>query len=571
MNSGRERYDCSALTSRLDLIARNAAYAERGRQVVEESVYEFNGFTPVKVDLLNDWSVDPLRNRSWQWNTASFNFMPWLLAHYGRSAAPEAPDFALAAIDSWRHAVETVHATYEFSNHDHATALRTENVLLLLCYLVRNGFYPDRWEELANWLDAMSELLEDDSFYSRYTNHGIEQSRILAMSAYFLVDRARSADRWQLAMTRLQDELDFSFTSEGVHVENSPGYHVFVCNAFLKIAEMFPKDRLGVLGESIAKMMPKAMTYIAHIVRPDGKLPIIGDTEAKTVSRFRGYEWTLESSWLAYTNSGGVRGRHPRENFAVFPEAGYLIVRDRWRKEVDPPKSLHLMMKSGYLSRYHRHDDDLNIVLYWGEDWLVDGGGYSYAEASPVRRYLRSKWAHNVPVVDDGGDRWPALGRHMHATSLQSDVDEQGKLRATATTGAYRDCLASRTLEMSRGRKSFIVHDRISPVMPGASRLFRSLWHVPDDKDIYRRNQDIMIVSRRIPRGLRIRNIGERFGSVSEFVPVIADSACALSSQRTNELTKVRIISFNTRAPALESRLRFDFTEEAKTVGWTQL
>lgn len=568
--SGHPGYD--AYSFRIDEILGNAEWSELGRKVVEEQVYCFSGFGAARLDLLSDWTANPFNDRSWQWQTASLNFIPWLIAYYGASAPAAVPHFAIEAVRSWCIATETGLHDYEFARHDHAIAVRTENLLLLAAYLASRGLCSDTRLELEALIDGLCGLLEDDAFYSRHTNHGIEQSRILATVAYVLDGHQASARRWDIAMARLADELAFAFTREGVNVENSPGYHDYVCNAFLKIVRAFPRDRMEPLRRRIDALMPKAMRFLAHIVRPDGKLPVIGDTQLRGVhSRFDAYADRPEAAWLEYATSNGRRGQPPEETMACFPESGYLVVRDRWRKVVDTGKDVHLVMKCGCRSRYHRHDDDLNIVLFFGEDWLVDGGAYCYEEASPVRRYLRSKWAHNVPVIQHPGRGWRALSTRSYGAALQVDVADDGSLAARARTGAYAGYRASRLLEVSRGRRSFIVHDRLDPIAPRGESLFRSLWHFPDDKEIYRRNQDILVLSTKSGRALRIRNVGERFGSVGEFFPEIAGHAGAVMSQRANQLARVRVVSLNRRASSFESRLRFDILDKAETGGWRLL
>lgn len=568
--NGHAGYD--AYSARLDEILANPEWVELGRKVVEEQVYCFSGFGAARLDLLSDWTANPFNDRSWQWQTASLNFMPWLIAYYGASAPAAEPRFAIDAVRSWCTATETGLRDYEFARHDHAIAVRTENLLLLAGYLASRGLCSDARLELEALIDGLCGLLEDDAFYSRHTNHGIEQSRILATAAYVLDGHPASARRWDIAMARLADELAFAFTREGVNVENSPGYHDYVCNAFLKIVRAFPRGRMETLRRRIDALMPKAMRFLAHIVRPDGKLPVIGDTQLRGVhSRFDAYADRPEAAWLEYATSNGRRGHPPEETTASFPESGYLIVRDRWRKVGDTGKDVHLVMKCGYRSRYHRHDDDLNLVLFFGEDWLVDGGAYSYEEASPVRRYLRSKWAHNVPVIQHPGRGWRALSTRSYGAALEVDLADDGSLAARARTGAYAGHRASRLLEVSRGRRSFIVHDRLDPIAPRGESLFRSLWHFPDDKEIYRRNQDILVLSTKSGRALRIRNLGERFGSVGEFFPEIAGQAGAVMSLRANQLAKVRVVSLNRRASSFESRLRFDILDKAETGGWRLL
>jgi len=566
------RIHAAAFATRLALVCSNARLAETGRQVVEDSVYAFTGFAPIRVDLLSDWTADPYGSRSWQWNTAAFNFLPGVVAHHALGNSPDAIDFALRALDSWRAASATVLDRYEFTRHDHASAIRAENIMLLLAHLHSRGLAHERWEDLVAMVDEIASLLEDESFYSRHTNHGIEQSRVLALVADMFPDAAASERRWKLAEQRLTEELRFAFTDEGVNVENSPAYHLYVCGIFIRLTDELPRERLVALNAKVDAVMPKAMEFITHIIRPDGKLPIIGDTAARRAgNRFRRYLDHPEYQWLEYATSSRVRGKPPSKTVAAFPEAGYLVVRDQWKPPQAPGREFHLILKCGCRSRYHRHDDDFSIVLVCGEDWLVDGGAYSYDEHDVIRRYLRSKWAHNVPVIDEG-DRWLPIPRKLHATQLKVRQDEERTI-AMATSAAYPGYNASRRLTVQPRKRCFSVQDRIEPVSGGPAKMFRSLWHVPAERDVYRRGQDILVRSRKGLQALSIRNVGAPFDAVGLLRPGLPGYANAVVSWQPNKLQPAKIIAFSMRAETLDSRLEFNLFEIPDPVldGWEPL
>lgn len=561
-----------AFCSRIDYVCAHPRLPEAGRLVLEESVYRFAGFKPVKVDLLADWTVDPLQQRSWQWSAAALNFIPWLIAHHGRSGSFAALEFAMKAIRSWQAAVSRkLLQGFEFLDHDHATALRCENAMLLLAYLHRNDIGHAYWAELVDFIDGVVKLLEKDSFYSRHTNHGLEQSRILAMAADLLPTHRASTRRWRLAASRLLDELRFAFTSDGVHVENSPAYHQYVCDSFLKIADMFPRERLPELNDAIDAIMPKAMRYLAHVIRPDFKFPIIGDTGAKWAANpFTRYATSPEYQWLDYVASRRVRGQVPPETVAAFPEAGYVIMRDRWKSPGQRGREYQVIMKCGFHSLYHRHDDDFNIVMVCGQDWLIDGGAYSYAEQLPVRRYLRSKWAHNVPVIDMGGERWPRMHGRKHAAGLSVHEQDDGVV-VDAHSSGYPGYTAIRRVEFTPRRRRFVVHDRIEPESPREAVQFRSLWHIPAYRDVFRRGQDILVRSRKNALAMLITNIGDPCDGAGIFRPGLEHYANAVVSWQANRLEPAKIIAFSAKREAFDCKLQFDMVEVEDLAGWDPL
>lgn len=558
------------LLKRLRQFSANAQLVESGRKLVEEGIYAFNGFPDVKVDLFADWTADPVGNRSWQWNTASFNFMPSLLGYHQTSSDARALAFAIAAIESWCAAVPRL-SGYEFANHDHATALRAENSLYLMAYLINHKLAVDARPGIRRLIMREAARLAQDEFYSAHTNHGIEQSRILAFVAHAFPKAAKAGEWWDLALARLEKELAFAFTREGVHVENSPAYHVFVCNAFLKAVYALPEDRTGPLRRAVDKVMIPAMRYTTHIVRPDGLLPIIGDTQhAPPMNCFHPYAAHPAFRELLFSTSGGRDGVAPGKSVAAFPESGYLVVRDRWGASPKAARAaFHLIMKCGWHSSYHRHDDDFSVVLFYGEDWLVDGGLYSYVESDPVRRYLRSKWAHNVCVIDADGDRWDFRPRNRLCSSLNVETPIREPVRAVATTSAYPGYRAQREIEVHRNRRSFSVHDSIQPVSARSGEVqFRSLWHLPADKKVYFREGEVLVVSPTSNRAMLVRSLGEPFDGVRLLDPAIGSVAGAVYSPAANELRPCRILSFDRRALALSSSLSFEFIDGVEIGDW---
>ncbi len=59
------------------------------------------------------------------------------------------------------------------------------------------------------------------------------------------------------------------------------------------------------------------------------------------------------------------------------------------------------MFRSGYGSITHRQADDNSFMLYArGKEVFTDAGVYNYMYKHPIRRYVRSAYAHNTIVVD---------------------------------------------------------------------------------------------------------------------------------------------------------------------------
>lgn len=162
------------------------------------------------------------------------------------------------------------------------------------------------------------------------------------------------------------------FTDEGVHKENSPSYH-FGMVASLKrsidvLSELFPSHGLD-LGR-FNELVEKGSSFSKALIKPDGTIPLVGDSVYRV---FGEQSLDLESGNFNYLDSG------------------YFIHRD-------VAKKTYFLFKNGYLSDYHRHDDDLSFVFsFLGEDVVVDGGMYKHDRRDKIRNWLRSFNAHSLP------------------------------------------------------------------------------------------------------------------------------------------------------------------------------
>lgn len=520
------------------------------------------GFPDARIRLFDDWSANPFDSRSWQWAIAAFRFVPGLIAYHASSGDERALAFAADAIASWQKAVVGPLRDYEFARHDHATASQAESLAYLLAYLRTRNLREEDWPLLEETLHRHADLLTSDDFYSRHTNHGIEQSRILAMVADLFPQEPRASGWMSLALDRLVEELAFAFGDEGVHVENSPAYHCYVCLSFLKILGYFPRQSIDALATKVDAVMPKAIRFLTHVVRPDGCLPTIGDTFAvKAPNHFKRYARTQAYRELSYALSNGAEGDAPAETSRLFPKAGYFVARDRWQAPGDGRDAFHLVFRCGFRSMYHRHDDDLSLVLYCGEDWLLDSGPYNYSEQHPLRRYLRSKWAHNVPVVFEPKSRRWKLERPRMSTPMARLPAPDGKVAVRGTSHSYPGHVAMRDVCVDATARAFVVTDAVVQSEALGRQRYLSLWHVPADKDVDIDGQVVVLTSRTSGRQLRIENIGRRAARVSLVDPGVEGFDGPAMSRAMNESEPCQLLAFEWTGTGMQSSLRFSMID----------
>ena len=537
-----------------------------GEKLMLKGQLQLAPFEAIRFDGWGNWEQDPFKNRNWQWRLHWLQFIPYLMAYHHVSGDDAVLDCARDAIASWLDNYLGTDSDYpfEFVWHDHATALRAEQLVLFRYYCSE---YAPEWgrknrrflTELDGALSVHARLLVEDRFYSKYTNHGLEQSRVLLLLG--TVFQGEEPQQWQgTAVERIRGELAASFTGEGVHVENSPAYHIFVFKVFLGIIRDYSEDILGDLGTEFGRFADKAMGFMTHILRPDGKVPPIGDSEQlPTSDAYRNiFGHAPEYQYLLYALSQGKEGFIPPHLNRVYPTSGYAVFRDLWPTEGEYENAFHIIVKGGCSSRYHSQDDEGHVSIYaGGEDWLVDSGMYNYNEKDPVRKYMRAREGHNVPLVTHCKYLRP-MERRIRAWQVTAYSEGPPNPYVTMQFDVMPPIVHTRHLAFDADKKVVDIADSIC----GDDDRLRDVilqWHVPRDKEINIEGQRVEVVG---STGIQM-NV-EIFGDVPDSLVTtkgrFEDKVESLVSYTANEIEESRLIKVSFKARrSLAVTTRFSF------------
>lgn len=248
--------------------------------------------------------------------------------------------------------------------YDHTTANRTQ-ALIHYIYLANELNRSIDYKKFIGLLQEHSNVMSDDSIY-KFNNHGLMMDRSLMILGYILDD--------ELLLTkgknRAINTFWYSFSSKGVHLENSPQYHSMVVRMYNEI-ESYLNKREDSLGEHIINYLKLSKNYIPIVTKPNQRLASIGDSGPDKQSRKKKFENLYDV------------------------EAGVSVL------QYEKPHPMFTTFIAGYSSRVHKHKDDLSITLnYKNRDFLVDPGKYSYT-MNKTRQYIISKEAHSSFYLKD--------------------------------------------------------------------------------------------------------------------------------------------------------------------------
>ena len=327
--------------------------------------------------------------------------------------------------------------------NDHAYALRT--MMLSKLYVIGDQHLKNQVKTLLT--DSVS-FLSNDRNYDALSNHGWDQAKALLIAAKL------TGGNTDLAMNRFRDELANAFSSEGIHVENSPHYHVHMMNNLVHTIEIFKEMEVdsNFISE-MSRIAKSTILYYHAIKRENGTIPCIGDSHEEP-PKFN----NISKNYIKKnTEKNNLLG------FYSFPKTGYCYWKSNWSG-----MSVHLSLKNSHLSRYHRHDDDLSCTLnIGGIDVFIDGGLYKYEEKDEKRIYLRSPFSHST-IVLPGSKPQRNLGYEINNSS-QPDIK-----KFTALSAMWKGNIAKRTIQMLSSN-NYEINDSIDSQNKGFDILFQTL------------------------------------------------------------------------------------------------
>lgn len=372
--------------------------------------------------------------------------------------------------------------------YDHGTAIRSNNLIyFLLAYTESENPDTNFCADILQLLEEHGTHLSNESEYYANHNHGIFQDQALIYLAYFL--KNEHTEEWiELAKNRLTSQKEYAFSSEMVHVENSPAYQIGVTELFYQIAEFLTLQNDD-FGEQLYEDVTKSLEFMSWVIKPNGILAEIGDTSsvkgALTSSNYSLVKYGDEH--LTYAATLGKEGEMPEALSAIYPKSGYYFGRSDWGGQYT--QNTWTMFKAGYLSKTHKHADDLSFMLYSkGYDILVDPGWYNYMSGDKYRDYFISSGAHNTIIVD--GKTYSPTVENSYKTGIYSFEESDDWDYVIGYSNMYDDVQIDR--HFFYGGDVVIIIDDISAEK---DHEYSQLFHLSEYMDIESADDDEVMAS----------------------------------------------------------------------------
>ena len=314
----------------------------------------------------------------WQLSFASLAIPSRLLRAYQVNKTPR---FLLAAGN-----MISAFAKYERSTwlpkgllwNDHAIAARI-SVIAKFWKFYRNhpGYDPEIARDVFRLVARSRELLAKPSHFTFSTNHGIMQNLALLQICLAFPALPETETYKELAFERLRDQMGFYVNDEGVVLEHSAGYQR-VGVEFLSMAFRYLTLLDIPISENWGVKYGRAKEFYAQLRRPDGSLPMFGDTGlgrdslgplvTETDDHGRCEMLTYKNDWV------------PNKSNSLYPVAGYSVWwdgLDKWPDEVNLKQTV--VVWSHFPGHAHKHADEMSVLLWaGGQTWWTNVGYWPY-------------------------------------------------------------------------------------------------------------------------------------------------------------------------------------------------
>lgn len=352
-------------------------------------------------------------------------------------------------------------------------------------------------------------------FAERASNHLFGNAAGLAALALAFPE-FREAQEWcKGACQIIESELGKQVHPDGVHYEQSIGYHRYVLE-FCLLPWLLAGVEQPPYTIAVREALERMLVFLLHMTQPTGQVQPISDADGARVWRFNAHSINDHRGLL---NLGALLMKNPQlkrdaegnsedvlwwcgpEGFKrwkalpcrtpplsmAFPNGGYFVLREAWH-----PNALWVFLDCGHVGMgdwpedvsvgTHGHSDLLTVGLAaGGETLLTDLGSYTYTRLKPWHDYFRSARGHNVVLVD-GEDQgvltttW-ALRQRARPREVHWRFSETTDFVTGAHDGYRRlklPVLHRRSLLLLRNERRLILRDDLEGC---GAHTFEALFH----------------------------------------------------------------------------------------------
>lgn len=313
-----------------------------------------------RADLTAGWGTEQLR-------FASLKHLDAIVSGYEATGDVRFLATAKDVVNAWAAFERAAILPRGLLWNDHAIAKRIFVMTRYWRLFRQSSLYdPESGRLVLEFIGRSGRMLADHRHFTVRTNHGLIQNVALLHIAAAFPALPDAENFRRVAVERLRVQLSFYQSGEGVVLEHSSGYHaagMTLLEAVLEYRDLIGSD----IALNVERRLRSACRFVVKLVRPDGTLPLIGDTPAQPAVIN-----CAQSDPAVGSGPNGAAG------LSVYPVSGYAI---NWLVKagrLDQPlvSSQTVVTWGNFASGAHKHADDMAIVTWSDGAPILSGTGY---------------------------------------------------------------------------------------------------------------------------------------------------------------------------------------------------
>ena len=323
------------------------------------------------------WDVYTNHSRNVRYKIHSWVMLDSLLLADSLSEHDKYLRIAILIADDWIKKFVMNGEKDDFAWYDMGTGQRSTKLSYMLRRLME--IKSDKEQIMRFVLAAelhFNELMEA-SRIATHSNHGLFQMAGLLSLSENLPWMKKAEIGANFARDMIKQMLQMHFADDGLHLEHSPDYHLWMVNHLQSLKH---SGWLNGQETSLTDLVNSLEDSANWMCDPNQKVIPIGDTANNVLvtKRWRGYQGKINN---------GLR---------VFEKGGLLIHNSEAENGFN-----QLVFSAQFHSRQHKHADHLNILYSINSNpLLVDPGTFTYQYDIPERMYCESTRGHNTVEID---------------------------------------------------------------------------------------------------------------------------------------------------------------------------
>lgn len=367
---------------------------------------------------------------------------------------------AITIVESFYTFFSVYHRIGKLNNmvkNDHAMAERIENLIYMYAVIKSNG-YPLTDDAIIRIIEHDVDCLMGEEYYQKNHNHGIIADKACLLGIYFL-NKPNYLKDMDFVIRRLNAQIEYAYSKEGVHKENSIDYHIAMLDLLYACVDILRASRLTDLEDQILNILNKAQEFLLYAIKPNGRRPLYGDSKGtadndKAFCSINDYG----NEFLKYIISYGKEGRKPPKLLKWFGD-GYVFFREHFESEKFKDATW-CSLKCGYSTRIHKHADDMSICLYSkGQDIFVDSGMQGYMPKDFYKDYMESPAAHSTIAVENA--TYSIASGNGSKVKILQVFNQEWYDYALAFSAVYKNVLLYRQIFFIRSMNTILIVDDV--------------------------------------------------------------------------------------------------------------